>query len=116
VDARVQAFDHCFSSPKSVSLLAAGASPQVRRLLADGRAEALTVAIGYLERHGVGVRREHNGVDRYQATGGLVAVAFEHRMSRAGDRISTPTCWSRTPPKGRTAAGPPWTPTGCMRI
>jgi TrwC relaxase len=37
VDARVQAFDHCFSSPKSVSLLAAGANPQVRRLLADGR-------------------------------------------------------------------------------
>ena len=35
VDARVQAFDHCFSSPKSVSLLAAGGSPRVRRLLAD---------------------------------------------------------------------------------
>jgi conjugative relaxase-like TrwC/TraI family protein len=85
VDARVQAFDHCFSSPKSVSLLAAGASPQVRRLLAEGRAEALQVAVGYLERHGIGVRREHNGVDRYQAVGGLVAVAFEHRMSRAGD-------------------------------
>jgi TrwC relaxase len=32
VNERVQAFDHCFSSPKSVSLLAAGASPQVRRL------------------------------------------------------------------------------------
>jgi conjugative relaxase-like TrwC/TraI family protein len=85
VDARVQAFDHCFSSPKSVSLLAAGGSPQVRRLMAEGRAEALTVAIGYLERHGLGVRRDHNGTDRYQATDGLVAVAFEHRMSRAGD-------------------------------
>ena len=85
VDARVQAFDHCFSSPKSVSLLAAGGGPQTRRLLAEGRAEALTVAISYLERHGIGVRRDHNGVDRYQATGGLVAVAFEHRMSRAGD-------------------------------
>jgi conjugative relaxase-like TrwC/TraI family protein len=85
VNARVQAFDHCFSSPKSVSLLAAGSSPQARRLLADGRAEALTVAIGYLERHGLGVRREHNGTDRCQAVGGLVAVAFEHRMSRAGD-------------------------------
>jgi conjugative relaxase-like TrwC/TraI family protein len=85
VNARVQAFDHCFSSPKSVSLLAAGASPQVRRLLAEGRAEALTVAIGYLERHGLGVRREHNGTDRYPAVGGLVAVAFEHRMSRSGD-------------------------------
>jgi conjugative relaxase-like TrwC/TraI family protein len=85
VNERVQAFDHCFSSPKSVSLLAAGGSPRVRRLLAEGRAEALTVAIGYLERHGLGVRRDHNGTDRYQATGGLVAVAFEHRMSRAGD-------------------------------
>jgi conjugative relaxase-like TrwC/TraI family protein len=85
VDARVQAFDHCFSSPKSVSLLAAGGGPQVRRQVAEGRAEALGVAVGYLERHGIGVRREHNGVDRYQATGGLVGVAFEHRMSRAGD-------------------------------
>jgi conjugative relaxase-like TrwC/TraI family protein len=85
VNERVQAFDHCFSSPKSVSLLAAGAGPEVRRQLAEGRAEALTVAIGYLERHGIGVRRDHNGTDRYPATGGLVAVAFEHRMSRSGD-------------------------------
>jgi conjugative relaxase-like TrwC/TraI family protein len=85
VDTRVQAFDHCFSSPKSVSLLAAAGSPRVRQLLAEGRAEALTVAIGYLERHGLGVRREHNGTDRYQAAGGLMAVAFEHRMSRSGD-------------------------------
>jgi conjugative relaxase-like TrwC/TraI family protein len=85
VNERVQAFDHCFSSPKSVSLLAAGGDHQVRWLLAEGRAEALQVAIGYLERHGIGVRRDHNGTDRYQAVGGLVAVAFEHRMSRAGD-------------------------------
>jgi len=85
VNERVQAFDHCFSSPKSVSLLAAAGSPQVRRLLAEGRSEALTVAIGYLERHGLGVRRDHNGTDRYPAVGGLVAVAFEHRLSRAGD-------------------------------
>jgi conjugative relaxase-like TrwC/TraI family protein len=85
VNERVQAFDHCFSSPKSVSLLAAGGSPKVRRLLAEGRAEALQVAIGYLERHGIGVRRDHNGTDRYPAVSGLVAVAFEHRMSRAGD-------------------------------
>jgi conjugative relaxase-like TrwC/TraI family protein len=85
VNERVQAFDHCFSSPKSVSLLAAAGSPQSRRLLAEGRAEALQVAIGYLERQGIGVRRDHNGTDRYQAIGGLVAVAFEHRMSRAGD-------------------------------
>jgi conjugative relaxase-like TrwC/TraI family protein len=85
VNQRVQAFDHCFSSPKSVSLLAAAGGPQTRRLLAEGRAEALQVSIQYLERHGIGVRRDHNGTDRYPAVGGLVAVAFEHRMSRAGD-------------------------------
>jgi conjugative relaxase-like TrwC/TraI family protein len=85
VDGRVAAFDHCFSSPKSVSLLAAGGGARVRGEVAAGRAEALAVAVGYLERHGVGVRRDHNGTDRYPASGGLLGVAFEHRMSRAGD-------------------------------
>jgi conjugative relaxase-like TrwC/TraI family protein len=85
VNERVQAFDHCFSSPKSVSLLAAGGGDQLRKQVAEARAEALQVGIGYLERHGIGVRRDHNGTDRYQATGGLAGVAFEHRLSRAGD-------------------------------
>src|SRR6266705_826894 len=61
VDGRVASFDHCFSSPKSVSLLAAGGGEHVRRELAAGRAEALGLAIGYLERQGRGVRRDHNG-------------------------------------------------------
>jgi conjugative relaxase-like TrwC/TraI family protein len=85
VNERVQSFDHCFSSPKSVSLLAAGGGDQLRRQVAEARAEALDVGIGYLERHGIGVRRDHNGTDRHQVTGGLLAVAFEHRLSRAGD-------------------------------
>src|SRR6266508_1048733 len=85
VDERVRAFDHCFSSPKSVSLLAAGSGDRVRRQVAEARAEALQVGIGYLERHGIGVRRDHNGTDRHQARGGLLAVAFEHRLSRSGD-------------------------------
>jgi conjugative relaxase-like TrwC/TraI family protein len=85
VNERVQSFDHCFSSPKSVSLLAAGVGDQLRRQVAEARAEALDVGIAYLEAHGVGVRRDHNGTDRYQATGGPVAVAFEHRQSRLGD-------------------------------
>jgi conjugative relaxase-like TrwC/TraI family protein len=85
VNERVQSFDHCFSSPKSVSLLAAGGGNQLRRQVAAARAEALQVGIGYLERHGIGVRRDHNGTDRHHVQGGLVAVAFEHRQSRAGD-------------------------------
>jgi conjugative relaxase-like TrwC/TraI family protein len=85
VNERVQSFDHCFSSPKSVSLLAAGGGDRVRRQVAEARDDALQVGIRYLEAHGIGVRRDHNGTDRHQAVGGLVAVAFEHRMSRSGD-------------------------------
>jgi conjugative relaxase-like TrwC/TraI family protein len=85
VDERVRAYDHCFSSPKSVSLLAAGGGDQLRKQTAEARAEALQVGIGYLERHGIGVRRDHNGSDRHQVRGGLLAVAFEHRLSRSGD-------------------------------
>src|SRR6266516_2544447 len=85
VDARVSALDHCFSSPKSVSLLAGAGGEQVRGQVQAARAEALQVAIHYLEQQGVGVRREHNGTDRYLAEGGLLGIAFEHRISRAGD-------------------------------
>jgi conjugative relaxase-like TrwC/TraI family protein len=85
VNERVQSFDHCFSSPKSVSLLAAGGGDQLRRQAAAARAEALQVGIGYLEGLGIGVRRDHNGTDRHHVQSGVLAVAFEHRMSRAGD-------------------------------
>jgi conjugative relaxase-like TrwC/TraI family protein len=85
VDARVAMFDHCFNSPKSVSLLAAGGSERIHAEVAAGRAEALKVPIAYLQRHGIGVRRDHNGTDRLKATGGLLGIAFEHRSSRAGD-------------------------------
>ncbi|HEX8133307.1 MAG TPA: MobF family relaxase, partial [Actinomycetes bacterium] len=85
VNERVQAFDHCFSSPKSVSLLAAGGGDYIRRRVAEARAEALEVGIGYLERHGIGVRRDHNGSDRQHVQTGVLAVAFEHRQSRSGD-------------------------------
>ena len=83
VNERVQAFDHCFS-PKSVSLLAAGAAPRPGGCWptdaprpsrspsatwnATASASAATTTDGPLP----GGR-------------GLVAVAFEHRMSRSGD-------------------------------
>jgi hypothetical protein len=85
VNERVQAFDHCFSSPKSVSLLAAGSGDHIRRQVAEARDEALQGGIRYLEAHGIGVRRDHNGTDRHHVQTGVLAVAFEHRLSRAGD-------------------------------
>jgi conjugative relaxase-like TrwC/TraI family protein len=84
VDARVAAFDHCFSDPKSVSLLAAAGGPHRRLQVAAGREVALQHALGFLQAHGVGVRRGHNGTDHHRGQG-IFAVAFDHRMSRAGE-------------------------------
>jgi hypothetical protein len=82
----VAAFDLCFSSPKSVSLLAAGGGSARRQQVQAARATALAAAVAYLEAHAVGVWREHNGTDRCQADGGLLAVALEHRSLAEADR------------------------------
>jgi hypothetical protein len=74
IDARVAAFDLCFSSPKSVSLLAAGGGTARRAEVNAARATALTAAVAYLEANAVGVRRERNGTDRYHADSGLLAA------------------------------------------
>jgi hypothetical protein len=84
IDARVAAFDLCFSSPKSVSLQAAGGGTVRRAEVAAARGDRAGCRSRLPGAHAVGVRREHNGTDRYLADGGLLAVAFEHRMSRAG--------------------------------
>jgi conjugative relaxase-like TrwC/TraI family protein len=84
VDARVAAFDLSFSDVKSVSLLAAGGSPEVRRQIQAARHAAIRQVLAYLEREAVGVRRGHNGT-KYHRGQGLVGAAFDHRTSREGD-------------------------------
>ena len=113
VDGRVGMFDHCFNSPKSVSLLAAGGDQRIRKEVAAARAEALALSIGYLQRHGIGVRRDHNGTDRMKATGGLLGWRSSIGAAGLATRTPTPMCWCRTPLKGPTAAGRRWTATGC---
>ncbi len=84
VDARVAAFDLSFSDVKSVSLLAAGGSPDVRGQVQAARHAAIREVLAYLEREAVGVRRGHNGT-AYHGGLGLVGAAFDHRTSREGD-------------------------------
>jgi conjugative relaxase-like TrwC/TraI family protein len=84
VDARVAAFDLSFSDVKSVSLLAAGGSPEVRRQIHAARHAAIREVLAYLEREAVGVRRGHNGTEYHRGLG-LVGAAFDHRTSREGD-------------------------------
>ena len=84
IDARVASFDLSFSDPKSVSLLAAGSSPEVRAEVQAARHVAIRTVLGWLEQEAIGVRRGHNGIDRFRGSG-ITAAAFDHRTSREGD-------------------------------
>ncbi|MHB8465520.1 MAG: MobF family relaxase, partial [Acidimicrobiales bacterium] len=70
------------SAPKGVSLLAA-LDPTVRPVIETAHLESASVALSYLEEH-LWARRGRDG-HRREAVDGLVAAAFTHRTSRAGD-------------------------------
>jgi conjugative relaxase-like TrwC/TraI family protein len=80
----VQGFDLTFSAPKSVSVLFAVGDEDVRRAVTRAHDAAVLDALGYLEREAVQVRRGKGGVFKEHA-GGLIAGAYRHRTSRAGD-------------------------------
>ena len=81
----VPAFDVVFRPTKSVSLLYGLGDAHVAGAVLEAHHQATTEALGYLEAH-VGARRGHGGCD-HVAGGGLVAVGFDHRTSRAGDPL-----------------------------
>jgi conjugative relaxase-like TrwC/TraI family protein len=81
----VPAFDVVFRPTKSVSLLYGLGDAQAAGAVLAAHHQATTEAVGYLEAH-VGARRGHGGCD-HVAGGGLVAVGFDHRTSRAGDPL-----------------------------
>jgi conjugative relaxase-like TrwC/TraI family protein len=82
--ASVAGFDLTFSAPKSVSVLFGIGDVELRERVLGAHDVAVREAVGYLERHAAAVRRGHGGVIVEEATG-LVAAAFRHRTSRAGD-------------------------------
>ena len=81
---RVSGFDLTFSAPKSVSLLYGLSDRGVATTVRAAHADAVDQALGYLERHALRVRRDAQGLRQLGAEG-LVAAAFVHRTSRAGD-------------------------------
>jgi hypothetical protein len=112
VNERVQAFDHCFSSPKSVSLLAAGSSEQVRKRVAEARAEALEVGIGYWSGTGSGCAATTTAPTATTSRPACWRWRSSTGSAAPVTRSFTPTCSSRTPPRGRMGGGRRWTPTG----
>src|SRR5215213_3893233 len=81
---RVGGFDLTFSAPKSVSVLFGVGDPELRGRVRAAHDAATRATVGYLERSAAAVRRGHGGAVVEEASG-LVAAAFRHRTSRAGD-------------------------------
>lgn len=82
--AAVAGFDLTFSPVKSVSTLWAIAPPDVSAVIEQAHNAALSDALRFIEREALFTREGLNGA-RQVETRGLIAAAFTHRDSRAGD-------------------------------
>jgi len=80
----VAGYDLVFSPPKSVSLLHALGSEDVRHAVNQAHLAAWQAALAYLEERACVTRRGKNGVIRERGSG-FVAAAYQHRTSRAQD-------------------------------
>ena len=80
----VAGYDLTFSPVKSVSALWAIAPRELAVTVAACHDEAVRDTVGWLEKHAAYTRRGTNGVAQVDTTG-LIAAAFRHRDSRAGD-------------------------------
>ena len=80
----VAGYDLTFSPVKSVSTLWAIASPDVAARIERAHQAAVKDALTFIEEHALFTRTGTNGVRQVDVQG-LVATAFTHRDSRAGD-------------------------------
>jgi conjugative relaxase-like TrwC/TraI family protein len=80
----VAGYDLTFSPVKSVSTLWAVADRHVAAQIERAHHAAVQDALNFIERHALFTRQGTNGVRQVNVTG-LVAAAFTHRDSRAGD-------------------------------
>ncbi|WP_157894059.1 MobF family relaxase, partial [Mycobacteroides abscessus] len=83
----VHGFDLTFCAPKSVSLMRARGDDVAIKAVADAHAHAMREAMTYLGAH-AGYTRVHNphtGRKDLVRLPGIVAAAFQHETSRAGD-------------------------------
>jgi len=80
----VAGYDLTFSPVKSVSTLWAVADPAVAAVIERGHHAAVQDALTFIEKHALFTRTGPQGIRQVNVRG-LVAAAFTHRDSRAGD-------------------------------
>ena len=82
--ASVAGFDLTFSAPKSVSVWWAVADGHTQQVITEAHEAAMKSCVGLLEREVAATRTGRNGVAQAEVRG-LIAAAFDHWDSRAGD-------------------------------
>jgi conjugative relaxase-like TrwC/TraI family protein len=80
----IAGYDLTFRAPKSVSLLALLGDPDTATTVTAAHEAAVDAAFSYIEQNAARSRTGKNGVHQVEVQG-LVAAAFRHRTSRAGD-------------------------------
>ena len=80
----VAGFDSTFSPVKSVSVAWALATPQVATQIEAAHEAAVASTLAWIEREAITARTGADGIGHVNVSG-LVAAAFTHRTSRAGD-------------------------------
>ncbi len=88
VDVRRFGIDLTASAPKSVSVLAALADPNITAVIEGCHDRAVTQALEYLQRHAAHGLRGHHGDGQAMTrvgTDGLIVAGFTHHTSRADD-------------------------------
>lgn len=83
---RVPGFDLALRAPKSVSVAWALGDETTAATIRDAHDQAVAAALDYMEANAGYARRGRNGAERIPVEG-LVAAAFRHRVSRAGDPL-----------------------------
>ena len=84
----VAGFDYTFSVPKSVSVLWGVADAGTQALIAQAHHEAIAEVVDFMEREVAATRTGYTAADGAVAqvdVTGLIATAFDHYDSRAGD-------------------------------
>jgi len=78
-------YDLTLRPPKSVSVLWSLAGPEVAKEVREAHADAVDQVVRYVERHVIRGRSQKSS--RRVPTDGVIAAAFDHRTSRAGDPL-----------------------------
>ena len=82
-------YDLTLRPPKSVSVLWALGPEPLRREIRQAHREAVDAVVAYVETHALYARRRSRVTHKLERVGtdGLIAAAFDHRTSRAGDPL-----------------------------